>query len=294
MAASKNGTFLFDRNYMDYHSDRFDDHSLMVFLNRRLFALLPGNRCGDTFISHQGLTYGGFVIDGRATAVTVGEAFACINDYLRSEGFRKVVYKPVPHIYHRYPADEDLYALFVTCRARLVERDASSTLLLSRRPKFAESRLSGVRKARRYGVTVGESTDVEVFWHILTASLHDRYGAKPVHTVDEMRLLKERFPEQIRLYMAFLDDKPVGGTVLYLTPTVAHTQYISASEEGRQTGALDLLFHHLLIEADLPQPWFDFGTSAVGDTCLLNTQLIFQKLGFGARCVCYDRYEYDV
>ena len=211
MAASKNGTFLFDRNYMDYHSDRFDDHSLMVFLNRRLFALLPGNRCGDTFISHQGLTYGGFVIDGRATAVTVGEAFACINDYLRSEGFRKVVYKPVPHIYHRYPADEDLYALFVTCRARLVERDASSTLLLSRRPKFAESRLSGVRKARRYGVTVGESTDVEVFWHILTASLHDRYGAKPVHTVDEMRLLKERFPEQIRLYMAFLDDKPVGG-----------------------------------------------------------------------------------
>ena len=90
------------------------------------------------------------------------------------------------------------------------------------------------------------------------------------------------------------NDKPVGGTVLYLTPTVAHTQYISASEEGRQTGALDLLFHHLLIEADLPQPWFDFGTSAVGDTCLLNTQLIFQKLGFGARCVCYDRYEYDV
>jgi hypothetical protein len=266
----------------------------MVWRNRRLFALLPGNRSGDTFVSHQGLTYGGLLVDDHATAVTVGEAFSSINDYLHSEGFRKVVYKPVPHIYHRYPAEEDLYALFVTCHARLVERDASSTLLMGRKPKFTESRLSGVRKARRLGVTVRESSDLVGFWHILTDSLRARYGAKPVHTVDEMGLLKDRFPEEIRLYMAFQDDEPLGGAVLYLTPHVAHTQYISTSEEGRQAGALDLLFHHLLNEAALPQPFFDFGTSALGDTCLLNTQLIFQKLGFGGRCVCYDRYEYDI
>ena len=36
VAASKNGTFLFDRRFMDYHSDRFRDHSLMVYRDGRL------------------------------------------------------------------------------------------------------------------------------------------------------------------------------------------------------------------------------------------------------------------
>ena len=31
VAQSKNGTFLFDRRYMDYHADRFQDHSLMFY-----------------------------------------------------------------------------------------------------------------------------------------------------------------------------------------------------------------------------------------------------------------------
>lgn len=30
-AESKNGLFMFDRDYMDYHSDRFVDNSLMFY-----------------------------------------------------------------------------------------------------------------------------------------------------------------------------------------------------------------------------------------------------------------------
>ena len=56
VSRSKNGTFLLDRNYMDYHADRFTDHSLMVYRRDKLYALLPGNIAGDTFYSHQGLT----------------------------------------------------------------------------------------------------------------------------------------------------------------------------------------------------------------------------------------------
>ena len=54
VAQSKNGTFLFFRGYMDYHADRFEDCSLMVYLKNRMIALLPGNRQGTTFFSHQG------------------------------------------------------------------------------------------------------------------------------------------------------------------------------------------------------------------------------------------------
>lgn len=294
VALSKNGTFLFDRRYMDYHSDRFEDCSLMVYRKNRLFALLPGNKKGVTFVSHQGLTYGGFITDGQATAEHICEAFEAVNRWLRSEGFSKVVYKPVPWIYHRLPSDEDVYALFVRCQARLIERDVSSTVFLFNKLKFTEARRSGIRKALRSGCTVSESDDVEAFWGILSENLRQKYAAKPVHSAAEMRLLKDRFPEQIRLFMVWRDEVPVGGTVLYLTPQVVHTQYISASPEGKQLGALDLLFDRLLNEMDFAQPYFDFGTSAKADSNEVNSSLIFQKQGFGGRSVCYDWYEYDL
>lgn len=46
---ARNATFLLNRSYMDYHSDRFHDHSLMIFRNGKLYALLPANEAGDTF-----------------------------------------------------------------------------------------------------------------------------------------------------------------------------------------------------------------------------------------------------
>jgi len=294
VANSRQGTFLLDRRYMDYHSDRFQDCSLMLYRKNRLFALLPGNIQGDTFFSHQGLTYGGLITDVQATAETVCEAFVSINDWLRGEGFKNVVYKSVPWIYHRIPSEEDIYALFVRCGARLVERDVSVTVKLNCRLPFKESRLSGVRKAVRTGVKIQESDDIEAFWRILSDNLHDKYGAKPVHTVAEMELLKSRFPNSIKLYMAYINNVPVGGTVLYVTPQVVHTQYISASQEGKQMGALDLLFRYLLDDTTFDAAYFDFGTSAIGTSNEINPSLIFQKEGFGGRGVCYDWYAWDL
>lgn len=294
VASSKNGTFLFDRRYMDYHSDRFEDCSLMVYRKNRLFALLPGNRKDKTYVSHQGLTYGGLITDGQATAEHVCDIFVAVNAWLKEHHFQKVIYKPVPWIYHSLPADEDLYALFVRCQARLVERDVSSTIVFANRLKFTESRLSGVRKARQNGLVVRESDDIESFWSILTQNLQMKYGAMPVHTALEMRLLKDRFPQHIRLFMTYKSELPLGGTVLYLTPQVVHTQYISASLEGKRLGALDLLFYHLLNEESFSRPYFDFGTSARDNSNEVNSSLIFQKQGFGGRSVCYDWYEYDL
>lgn len=305
VAQSKNGTFLFDRRYMDYHADRFSDHSLMVYEfrdplaclseNNRLLALLPANERDGILYSHQGLTYGGLITDQRATADKVCDIFRIINDYLREQGFRKVVYKPTPAIYHQMAADEDLYAMFVECRAHLTSRNASSCLRLDRQTRFAESRRSGCRKATAARLTVSESEDLKAFWEILTSNLQEKYAAAPVHTVEEMQLLRSRFPEQIRLFTV---SDPVGqllgGTLLYLTPQTVHTQYISASPEGKRKGALDLLFDTLIHHTHFPQTYFDFGTSALDDSCQLNFPLFFQKQGFGARTVCYDRYEWNL
>lgn len=293
---SKNGTFLFLRDYMDYHSDRFEDASLMVFYKGKLYALFPGNRKDNVFYSHQGLTYGGLLTDRKATAAAVVALFSEINNWLRCQGFVKVVYKAIPWIYHRLPAEEDLYAIFRTCNARLVARDVSSTIMLDRRIKFIQSRHGGAVKARKLGLEVMETNDVESFWHILDNNLEHKYGVRPVHTVDELKLLKSRFPDFIRLFMTYSGDTALGGTLLYLMDQTVHTQYISASPEGKRHGALDLLFDHIINKefANGEYRYFDFGKSTEDHGHILNDALIFQKEGFGGRGVCYDCYEWDL
>ena len=294
VAQSKNGTFLFDRQFMDYHADRFCDHSLMVYRDRRLYALLPANEKDDVLVTHGGLTYGGLVMSRQCSAKGVLDVFTAMNDYLRQQNFQHVIYKAIPWIYHQLPAEEDLYALTSVCNARLTIRDISSAIVATRRMKFAESRRSGLRKAQRAGLTIAESDDVEAFWHILNDNLTTKYAVRPVHTADELRLLRSRFPERIRLWMAYRGQTPVGGTLLFLTPQVLHTQYISATPDGKAIGAIDLLFDHLINNVYADCPYIDFGKSTVSDSADLNEQLIFQKEGFGARAICYDTYEYDL
>lgn len=291
---SKNGTFLIDRNYMDYHSDRFCDHSLMIYRKGKLYSLLPGNEKEHIFYSHQGLTYGGLIMNDKVTALDSVEMFKAINNYLKENEFVKVVYKTIPLIYHIHPAQEDLYALFCNCDLKIIGRNISSTIVQSNKIKFIESRKSGVRKAVNNNITIHKSDDLTVFWEILDKNLRNKYGVAPVHTLEEMQLLQSRFPQNIKLYLAYKDNVALGGTLLYLTKQVVHTQYISASIEGKELGVLDLLFDYLINQEYTNYPYFDFGQSTEEMGYVLNESLIFQKEGFGGRGICYDIYEYEL
>lgn len=294
VAQSKNGTFLFDRRFMEYHADRFEDCSLMVYRCDTLYAMLPANIKDGVLTSHGGLTYGGLIMSDKCSAKGVLEVFTTINDFLRSISVQRVVYKAVPWIYHQQPAEEDLYALTSICHARLIIRDISSAIIGERRMPFTESRLSGLRKAHHKGLIVKESTDYAAFWQILNDNLTGKYGVRPVHSAAELELLHGRFPEQIKLYMVFDGEQPLGGTVLFLTPQVLHTQYISATPDGKACGAIDLLFDQLIYQVYSDYRYIDFGKSTSSDSADLNEHLIFQKEGFGARAVCYDTYEWTL
>ncbi len=304
VARSKNGTFLFDRRYMDYHADRFEDFSLMFFCKGRLRALLPANGKTDAdgqrvLVSHGGLTYGGLVMDGQLRAAETCELFAELQLFLRGEGVRKMTYRPVPWIYCRQPAEEDLYALTKVCGAKLTAREISSTIDLRERIGFSELRRRGAKKARKQGVVVEgfergsdkRTIALTGFWEILNANLNSRYGVAPVHTVTELQMLMERFPENIRLFTVNLGDAVLGGALCFVCGLTVHIQYISASPEGKNLGVLDLLFEELITNVFAACHYFDFGKSTEQAGAFLNERLISQKEGFGARGVCYDTYE---
>lgn len=278
---------------MDYHADRFQDCSFLVYKSGKPEAVIPGNKVKTTFYTHQGLTYGGVVSTEVITASDMLEVFKLLREQLMYVGCETVVYKPVPAIYHKIPAEEELYALFRN-NAILITRQISSAIRKEQKIPFTESRARGIRKALQAGVNVCESTDIASFWDILEATLLKQYNSKPVHSREEIVSLSQKFPQEICLHVGILNEVMVAGVVVYLTNQVAHVQYIGASEEGKRCGALDLIFDHLIHHQYKDVSFFDFGTSNEQGGEILNEGLIFQKEGFGGRGVVYDVYQFDV
>ncbi len=291
ISTSKNGTFLFFRDYMEYHSDRFKDFSLLFFDDTGLIAVMPANREGDRIVSHAGLTYGGIVSDSRMKTPTMLEIFNSLKRFLSRQGIVRILYKTVPYIYHVFPADEDLYALFIQ-HANLVGRHLLSVLDMKNQIPFQERRLRSLRKAMKYELVCRQSEDFASFWRILTQNLNVKYNIQPIHTADEIQLLWSRFRENIKLFTSCQDDVILAGAVIYESKNVAHVQYTAANDEGRDKGALDILFDYLLNKRYFEKKrYFDFGISTEGEGRYLNTGLIENKEGFGARTVAHDFYE---
>ncbi len=297
---SRNATFLLERGYMDYHADRFADRSLMIWSvsgeRQRLAALFAACHINaETVSAHGGLTYGGLILpySGVDGADTI-EIMRCISAHYHSLGYIRLIYKTIPHIYHRYPSEDDVYALFRS-GGRLAECNLSSTISLDEPIEFNENSRRNMRRALKAGVTVGRSDDYATFWPVLETLLAERYGATPVHTLAEISLLAERFPDNIELHLARnAAGQVIAGTVIYNTPMCVHTQYIAASAEGKECGALALLFHRLIDERRGAARYFDFGTSNENHGLVLNEGLLHQKYGMGGRGVAYNIYEIDL
>ena len=292
--SSKNGHFFFYRDYMEYHSDRFQDFSLIIYNDKgNIMALLPASIDGDTVISHGGLTFGGFVCDSKMTAAKMLDVFANVKQFLKNAGVRMFIYKCMPAIYNKYPSDEALYALFRN-NAELYRRDVSFSIYLPDRLRYQEQRKRAVKKGYRHQYILHESSKYEEYIALLDKILMKYHGTHPVHNVNELRLLAEKFPYNIKLYTAEKKGRIEAGTVLFLQFGVVHTQYLANSDEGRKNGALDCLLDWLITDVYKDKTWFDFGISCEQEGRYLNEGLAAQKEGFGARAVVHDFYRIEL
>lgn len=313
--SSKNGTFLLKRNFMDYHSDRFFDCSLLVYAGispdgefkesglttKDLVAVFPANwdKENRTVHSHQGLTYGGLLVLPEVTQKEVMDMMQAILQYYRDymQAVR-LVYKPIPYIYSSLPSGEELYALF-RAGARLTRRLVSTCVSMRNPMKMATLRMRQARKAVDHGFYIdriieGDIETLREYWTLLEGVLEKYHNARPTHTLQEMALLMSQFPKNIRPYIVRHEKRIVAGVVVFECRKVAHVQYIASGEEGRTYGALDLLFRHLINERYKQFDYVDFGTSNEDGGRYLNEGLIHQKEGFGGRAVCYDTYEVNI
>jgi hypothetical protein len=287
---SKNGIFLFYRDYMEYHSDRFCDHSLLFFKNRTLMGLLPANIRDDTLYSHGGLTFGGVISGYNMRIPLMLDIFEKLVEHCKEERITEILYKAIPYIYHSIPADEDLYALF-RYNAKLVGRNVTTSIYLPSKLKFDESRARAIKKAQKNNLVVKRSYDFRRFMQIVENVLVERHGTKPVHTPEEIELLASRFSGNIKLFSSYKNDVMVAGVIMYESRNVAHAQYIANSNEGRDIGAEEVVFDYLINDYYKAKRYFDFGISTEQTGQFLNVGLVRHKEGFGARAAVHDFYQ---
>ena len=290
VSQAKNGTFLFYRDYMDYHADRFTDASLLFYAAGALAAVLPANTANGQLVSPAGLTFGGLVSGRRMRAATMLRIVEALRAHLSERGFSRLLYKRVPHIYHDIPADEDLYALFRN-NAALTRRDLSAAVLQADRPPYTKGRRWSIRRSSKHHVVVGQSDALEEFMRVETELMLAKFGKPPVHTAAELRRLATRFPDNIKLFTATRDGRLLAGAVIYESKNVAHTQYILSTDEGREIGALDVLIDDLINVVYARKRYFDFGTSNAEEGRVLNEGLFENKESYGARAVVHEFFE---
>ena len=288
-------TLLHTRRFLSYHGDRFVDCSLIIEDEGKCVGLFPAALSpSDTgcVISHPGITYGGILHQGTLRGERMVEALTEIRSHFRTRGLDKLTYKAVPTFYHRAPAQDDLYALFRLGAAR-TRCDLSSTIDLRHRLPVSERRRRSLKKAVKAGVEVVEGSEyLPHLWEVLAENLAIKHGAKPAHSLDEIVLLVDRFPNHIRCICARQADKVVAGVLLFITQSAYHAQYIASSEIGYEVSALDLVFAHTIeVAENQGRRWFDFGISNEHQGMVLNDSLYRFKSEFGGGGTVHEFYD---
>ena len=291
---SKNSTFLFKREFMDYHAEKFEDFSLLIFYNSDLIALFPCNiRDGEVY-SHEGLSYGGVIVKTDLKFLKYIELFTHLLKYFDEKSIKKLYIKQIPSIYNSNFNGELDYLSFVT-GAKIYRRDIISVIDMQNENKISKDRIQGYKRGVKNKLEIKETDDLDDFWNsILIPTLMNRHYVNPVHSLHDIKKLKRVFNNNIKQFNVFHEDQLVAGTTLFLTKNVAHVQYIGSNPEKNSLGSLDFLFYNLITKYLSDYKYFDFGNSHEQQGMKINKGLNYWKEGYGARSLTHDFYEINI
>lgn len=243
---AKNATFLFHRDFMEYHEDRFEDFSLLIFDTEKLVAVLPANKVASTVFSHQGLSYGGLVYSAKIKAEKIPELLDCLLSFFKDHDVDCFYFKQIPFFYFSKGNAETEFFLLKK-GAFLHRKEMNLAINLAMPLTISKSKLKHLRKMESFDLQLVEETELDSFWElVLQPRLFEKYNAKPVHTLQEIAKLKTLFPQNIKQFSVYYDDTIVAGVTLFETETVVKSQYGATTKKGEELRALDFAFITLI------------------------------------------------
>ncbi|MCQ2091835.1 MAG: GNAT family N-acetyltransferase [Fibrobacter sp.] len=289
---SVNGTFLQTRRFLNYHPEgRFKDASFVLHKSGIIVAYFPGVVTeSGCWISHQGSTFGGPVISkDYYSGSRILEIIETADKYL-SENFRSVKMKPSGRIFSTEPTDLLEYALEHFGYERSSELSSYTQLNECSDPLELCTRecRHNYRKSNGEAFTYRHLEDEEEFrkfYNLLEIS-KKKYNTRPVHTLQELLLLKDLFPEEILFRGIFDGDTYLSGMMLFVfkQAKAIHFQYVAPDESLRDKNGTTALYIGAMREAKrLGLEKFSWGISTEDSGKILNESLYHFKESFGAK-----------
>jgi len=295
VAQAKNATFLFHRDFMEYHKDRFEDFSLLVFEEEKLRAILPANKKGNSLYSHQGLTYGGLVFLSKLKAEKVESILDEILLFLKENKFEAFYYKPIPDFY--FSEGNKAMDFFLMKRGAVLEhKEMNLAVNLTIPLKISKSKMKHFRRIENLDLDIFEEENFDPFWEkVLEPRLLEKFDIKPVHSKEEIALLKSKFPKHIKQYSAYRNDEIIAGITIFETKNVVKSQYGATSKAGEEFRALDFLFINLIHKYKRKGKYFfDMGTVNETNESGYNKGLLNQKEELGCSVYNQDFYKIEI
>ena len=288
---AKNATFLFHRNFMEYHNDRFSDYSLIVESENKWMAVLPANVVENQVFSHQGLTYGGLVYDQKTDTEKVRMMWQTLIEFLKQERKEFLIYKPILSFYSQQSTDEMSYFLFKEM-ATIYRKDLNLAIDFTKNWSVSKSKMKHFRRVAALDLEIRQDQNFELFWNsVLVPRLTEKHQTKPVHSLQEIEKLALQFPNNILQYNVYLEEKIVAGITLFHFENGIKSQYGATTILGEKSRALDFLFINLIEDFKNKVSFFDMGTVTEDNELGYNTGLLKQKEELGCSVYTQDFYK---
>lgn len=283
---SANGTFLHRRSFLEYHGDRFEDASVMVWESGILVSVFPAHRLGLDIFSHKGLTFGGFLIGPNLPEDKQLLIINSILSFYQEKGFTSIAITPIPFFYSDFSKsyDSDLLSLGF-------ESIAEKEIYVINFPfnSMDKAKRKGVRRAQRKKLVIKEGEVTQEFWMGMMLPLYNsKVGKPPVHSWEEIELLSKRHPGKIQMVSVHQEDELLAGLVIFKHPRVVKVQYSAVTENGKDSRAMDILMYYLMNLPDIK--FIDLGTVYDGLTGEKLKKLAHWKESFGAKVISLKTY----
>ena len=296
---SRNGGLFTEQKFLSYHPEgRFADCSLMCYKDGKLNGVFPaaskvgehGEKC---IISHPGSSCGALVYAETAKTRDVLAMLEAVISYYKSEEAASLELRLAEPIFDMPSAEELTYLLWHR-GFELKSKELASCVRLDEKKKWRsygrKKNKTDINNLLRKGFTVAQTQEVSDIYPLIERNLEKRYNKKPTHSFEELKYLKEMYPERIHFWAVSYEGKVVGTVVAFaVNDKAVHDFYIAQDYEFANYNLMPMLFYHIF-ESYLEQgyEWYNFGISSRGD--LIKWGILEFKERMGGRATARESY----
>jgi len=216
---SNNGTMFHLQKFFEYHPEgKFQFNHLMFIEKGEIKAVLPGRLKDGIYESPIGASYGSIVTGD----IRFDEALNLVDvllDYGKSNGYKEFLLTSAPMIYEKYQNQNLDFALLwrgfkydLHYISSAIKLDKGRDIL----ERFQPTIRRNVRKTfNDFNLKVELNERYDEFYPILLDN-KARHNVKPTHSIEDLYRIKELLPDNLKLFMVYKDEIPIGGSLLFI------------------------------------------------------------------------------